>query len=217
MKWTAAIVLAIFSGPIVAVELQRRFDIRREKRRLKEAAFRTLMATRAPAYRRSAEHVQVLNCIELTFSDGGGDKRVREAWRAYLDMLNAPDTTDAPANERKYEQCDDAFWDLLYQISAALGYGFDRTYIKDSYYCPVAPGNTLRDQEITRNGIATVLSGKGGFPVGTFRQGPIHTPAGLTTTGLVQTQTQDEAAPGTVPPVTAVPETAAPLWHGRTL
>ena len=217
MKWTAAaIVLATFSGAIVAVELQRRFDIRREKRQLKEAAFRTLMATRAPAYRRSAQHVQVLNCIELTFSEGGGDKLVREAWKAYLDMLNAPDTPDALANERKYEQCDDAFWDLLYQISAALGYGFDRTYIKDSYYCPVASGNTIRDEEI-RNGIATVLSGKGGFPVGTFGQGPIDLPAGLTTTGLVQTQTQDGTAPRTVPSVTAVPETATPLWHGRTL
>ena len=108
MKWTAAaIVLATFSGPIFALEVQKRLNARREKRRLKEAAFRTLMATRAAAYRTSAEHVQVLNCIELTFSDGGKDRLVRDAWRAYLDMLNAPDTPDALANERKGEQCAD--------------------------------------------------------------------------------------------------------------
>jgi hypothetical protein len=102
MKWTAAaIVLATFSGPIFALEVQKRLNARREKRRLKEAAFRTLMATRAAAYRTSAEHVQVLNCIELTFSDGGKDRLVRDAWRAYLDMLNAPDTPHALANERK--------------------------------------------------------------------------------------------------------------------
>jgi hypothetical protein len=215
MKWTAAaIVLATFSGPIVALKIQKRFDLRREKRRLKEAAFRTLMATRAAAYRTSAEHVQVLNCIELTFSDGGGDRLVREAWRAYLDMLNAPDT-DALANERKDKQCDDAFWDLLYRMSIALGYSFDRTYLKDSCYYPLARGNSMRDQKIIRNGIVTVASDKVNPAVATFAPDHIETPTASTTTELVQVQ--DGATPGTVPPATAVPETAAALWHGRTL
>jgi hypothetical protein len=65
------------------------------------------MATRAAPYHTSAEHVQVLNRIELTLSDGARDRLVPEAWRAYLDMLNAPDTPDALANERKGEQCAD--------------------------------------------------------------------------------------------------------------
>jgi hypothetical protein len=216
MKWTlAAIVLATFSGPIFALEIQKRLDVRREKRRLKEAAFRTLMATRAAPYRTSAEHVQVLNCIELMFSDGGRDRLVRDAWGAYLDMLNAPHTPDALANERKDEQCDDAFWDLLYQMSVALGYSFDRTYIKDSCYYPVAHDNTMRNQKIIRNGIATVASDKANLTVATIAPGQIETPTGPTTNGLVQAL--DRTAPETVPPVTAVPETAAPLWHGRTL
>jgi len=216
MKWTAAgIVLATFSGPIVALEIQKRVDMRREKRRLKEAAFRTLMATRATAYRTSAEHVQVLNCIELTFSDSGRDRLVREAWRAYLDMLKAPDTPGALANEQKGEQCDDAFWDLLYQMSVVLGYSFDRTYIKDSCYYPVTQGNTMRDQKIIRNGTATVASDKANLAVATSALDQIETPKGPTTTALVQAL--DGTAPEMVPPATAGPETSAPLWHGRTL
>jgi hypothetical protein len=216
MKWTAAaIVLATFSGPIVALEIQKRLDVRRENRRLKEAAFRTLMATRAAAYRTSAEHVQVLNCIELTFSDGGGDRLVREAGRAYLDMLNAPDTLDALANERKDKQCDDAFWDLLYEMSSALGYSFDRTYIKDSCYYPLARGYPMRDQKIIRNGIVTVASDKVNLAVATFTPDQIETPTASTTSDLVQVQ--DGTTSGTGPPATAVPETAAALWHGRTL
>jgi hypothetical protein len=216
MKWTAAaIVLATFSGPIVAVEIQKLLDMRREKRRVKEAAFRTLMATRAAAYRTSAEHVQVLNCIELTFSDSGRDELVRKAWRAYLNMLNAPETPDTLANEQRYEHRDDALWDLLYQMSVALGYSFDRTYIKGSCYYPVAHGSTMRDQNISRNEIATVLSGKASFAVATFAPDQIETPMAPSTTELVQAQ--DGTTPGTVPPVTAAPETAAPLWHGRTL
>lgn len=216
MKWTAAaIVLATFSGPIVALEIQKRLDIRREKRQLKEAAFRTLVATRAAAYRTSMEHVQVLNCIELTFSDSGRDRLVREAWRAYLDMLNAPDTPDALANERKGERCDDAFWDLLYQMSVALGYSFDRTYIKDSCYYRLARGNTTRDEKIIRNGIVTVASDKVNFAVDLFAPDQIETSTARTTTEL--SQVQDGTTPGTVPPATAIPETAAPIWHGRTL
>jgi hypothetical protein len=214
MKWTAtaaAIVLATFSGPIVALEIQKRLDMRREKRRLKEAAFRTLMATRAAAYRTSMEHIQVLNSIELTFSDGGRDRLVREAWRAYLDMLKASDTPGALANERK----EDAFWDLLYQMSVVLGYSFDRAYIKDNCYYPVAHSNTTTDQKIIRNGIATVASDKANLAVATFALGQIETPTRPTMTGLVQAL--DGTTPGTVPPATAVPETAAALWHGRTL
>ena len=49
--------------------------------------FRTLMATRAT--RLSAEHVQALNGIELTFYGGGKkEKKVLEAWKAYHDHLN---------------------------------------------------------------------------------------------------------------------------------
>src|ERR1017187_3570401 len=205
MDWTAAaIVLATFGGPIVAVEIQKRLEMRREKKRLKEAAFRTLMATRAIAHRTSAEHVQVLNGIELTFSGGGKDKAVREAWRAYLDMLNMPDTPDAHANERKYEKRNDAFWDLLYQMNLALGYSFDRTYIKNSCYFPIAHDNTLRDQEIMRSGIVAVLSGKAGLPVVTFSPGEMATPH--VPTGLVQGQ---NAPPETVPPPVSAAGTMA--------
>jgi|GEM_PF-2670168 hypothetical protein len=42
---------------------------------MKEAAFRTLMATRAFPNRTSAEHVQALNGIEIKFANGSNKTR----------------------------------------------------------------------------------------------------------------------------------------------
>jgi hypothetical protein len=100
-------------------------------------------------------------------------------------------------------------------MSVVLGYSFDRTYIKDSCYYPLPRGNTMSNQKIIRNGIATVASNKVNPAVATFAPDQIETPTAPTTTELVQVQ--DGTALETVPPATAVPETAAPLWHGRTL
>ena len=73
----------------------------------------------------------------------------------------------------------------------------------------------MRDQKIIRNGIATVASDKANLAVATTAPGQLETPTGPTAAGLVQAL--DGISPETVPPVTAVPETAAALWHGRTL
>jgi hypothetical protein len=86
VDWGAvSIVLATFGGPIAAVQAQEFLERGRERKRQKEATFRTLMATRALSNRTSPEHVLALNGIELTFSHGGNkDKAVLEAWNAYV-------------------------------------------------------------------------------------------------------------------------------------
>ena len=147
MDWTAAaIVLATFGGPFAALEIQKRLDGRREKQRLKEEAFRTLMATRAFGHRTSAEHVQTLNRIDLTFSSGGTkDRDVLEAWNVYRNCLKTRESEDWNANQRMYKRREDAFWDLLYRMGEAVGYPFDRAYLKDSSYTPLTHDNMWRD------------------------------------------------------------------------
>jgi hypothetical protein len=161
MDWSAiAIVIATFGGPIAAVQAQKYLERHRDKRRMKEAAFRTLMATRAFPNRTSAEHVQALNGIEITFANGSNkDRAVVEAWNAYRDVLNTPTSEDAQANARVFERRDDAFWDLLHVMSKAVGYPFDRTAIKNNAYIPILHGDIYRDQEVIRLGVAKLLSG----------------------------------------------------------
>lgn len=161
LNWSAAaIVLATFGGPIAAIQVQKYLERRQQRRALKEATFRALMATRAMMNRTSPEHVQALNGIELTFSERGKDKAVVEAWNAYRDLLNTPNPASADAAQRLYEKRGDLFWDLLHAMSRALGYPFDRTYLKNSLYSPIAHGDVFRDHEAIRTGLAALLAGE---------------------------------------------------------
>src|SRR5712691_10499658 len=88
LDWSiAAIVIATVMGPILAVQAQKYLERYRDQKRVKDSIFRVLMATRAN--RLASDHVQALNGIELAFYGGGNkEKKVREAWKAYLDHLN---------------------------------------------------------------------------------------------------------------------------------
>ena len=76
-------IFAILAGPVLAVQAQKWIENVREKKNRKLHIFRTLMATRAAKV--SAEHVRVLNMIDIKFYD---DSKVKEAWKEYLDHLN---------------------------------------------------------------------------------------------------------------------------------
>src|SRR5579862_9610949 len=78
-------ILAILAGPVLAVQAQKWVENFREKKNRKLHIFRTLMATRAPMAKVSAEHVRSLNMIDIEFYD---DSNVTEAWKEYLDHLN---------------------------------------------------------------------------------------------------------------------------------
>ena len=58
-------ILAVLCSPFLAVFVQRKIDLIREKRSHKLWIFRTLMATRGNKI--SLDHVQALNSIELFF------------------------------------------------------------------------------------------------------------------------------------------------------
>lgn len=156
------LILATFTGPIAAVQAQKWIERHREKRRSKDAIFRTLMATRAA--RVSAEHVEALNMVDLEFYGGGAkEKRVRESWKQYLDHLNSPYNEGSMAtwNMRQLE----LFIELLYQMGRCLGYDLDKTHIKNSFYSPVAHGDLEKDQDLIRRALVKILTGNTSIPV----------------------------------------------------
>jgi hypothetical protein len=164
IDWSAvAIVIATVAGPILAVQAQKYLERHRDQKRAKDSIFRVLMATRAS--RLATEHVQALNGIELAFYGGGSkEKKVREAWKAYHDHLN--DRSYQP--DRIAEWIVDLFTDLLHEMAVCLGYDFDKTHIKNSWYSPEAHGTIEEQWNEIRGALADILLGKRYLPVAGF-------------------------------------------------
>ncbi len=158
-----AVVIATVAGPILAVQAQKYLERHRDQKRAKDNIFRVLMATRAT--RLMQEHIQALNGIELAFYGGGEkEKQVREAWKAYHDHLN--DKSYRPNRNAEWEVRQlDLLTDLLHEMATCLGYDFDKTHIKNSYYTPEAHVSIEQELNIIRGGFAEIMTGKRSFPV----------------------------------------------------
>ncbi|MDH5773415.1 MAG: hypothetical protein OEZ57_00695, partial [Nitrospirota bacterium] len=122
-------ILAVLIGPIVAVQLTRYLDNRKEVRERKLQVFKTLMATRG--YTVSWDHVVALNRIDLEFDrENKKEKAVIEAWKEYLDLLGNKDITGEQWGVKRI----DLLVELLYKMALVLDYDFDKTHIKNSSY-----------------------------------------------------------------------------------
>ena len=153
-------IFAIFLGPIVAVQLTRFLDERREIRARKLNVFKTLMATRA--YTVSWNHVEALNRIDLEFNKKvPKERRVLESWKEYLDLLGDKTLSPEQWNIKRV----DLLVDLLQSMALALKYDFDRTQIKNSSYSPQAHGNIEAEQAALRHYALEILEGKRAIPV----------------------------------------------------
>lgn len=170
-------IIALVAGPILAVEVQKGGDQRRERRTRQLGVFRSLMATRAE--RLGFEHVKALNMIDVEFSGSARARPILDAWKTYLDHLNRD-----PQTEGWLLRGDDLFADLLYAMSVFLGYKFDRIHLKNQAYWPRAHANLENDNAEIRKGVIAVLSGKTAI---TVRAGEAEPPptATVVSTGLV--------------------------------
>src|SRR5262245_18700155 len=121
-------VLAVLAGPILALYIQNRLNIRRETRDRKLWVFKTLMAARE--LRLSPEHVTALNMLDVEFY--GDDKENREVircWNMYRDHLR---TDPEDPNDPRYQEKSAAwakdglrlFYQLLDKVAKAVGYDF---------------------------------------------------------------------------------------------
>lgn len=150
--------IAVLLGPIIAVQLQKYLERRREAHARKLALFRELMATRTT--RLSPRHVEALNTIEIEFvQDKATDKPVLDAWRLYLDSLGNTPVEPGP-REAHFQKREDLFVDLLFEIGRYLGFKFDKVAIRRNAYSPIAHGEIEDDQRLIRKGVVELLSGK---------------------------------------------------------
>jgi hypothetical protein len=153
-------IAAVFTGPIVAVQLTRFLDERREIRERKLNIFKTLMATRA--YNVSWAHVEALNRIDLEFDKRNPKERaVLDAWKEYHDLLgNAQLPLEQWAARRV-----DLIVELLHRMALVLDYDFDKTHIKNSSYAPKIHGDIDAEQAKIRRMSIELLEGKRAIPV----------------------------------------------------
>lgn len=123
------------------------------------------MATRAT--RLANEHVQALNRIELEFRGRSAkEKAVRDAWRLYADKLNERVENDNEALLTAWSaRRDQLFTELLFSMSKALGFGFDRVQIMRGIYYPRGHGEMEERQRNILIGLERVLSGSQPIPM----------------------------------------------------
>jgi hypothetical protein len=149
-------VLAIILSPLIAIQVEKYLNRRREREQRKVDVFRTLMATRAAGL--SPAHVDALNRIDIEFHE---EKEVKEAWKAYLDHLNTQSQDDEAWGAKRQ----DLLAELLHAMSRPLKYDFDRTHIKRATYYPRGYGDYEQDHLSIRKGIVEVLAGRKPLPM----------------------------------------------------
>lgn len=153
-------IVAVLIGPIIAVQLTRYLDDKKEERERKIQVFKTLMATRA--YTVSWDHVVALNRIDLEFDKNNKkEKAVIEAWKEYLDLLSNKCLSPDQWSVKRL----DLLVELLHKMAQVLDYDFDKTHIKNSSYSPVAHGNIEDEQRAIRTGLIEALDGTRPIPM----------------------------------------------------
>jgi len=153
-------IIAVFLGPIIAVQLTRYLDDQKEKKERKLNVFKTLMSTRS--YTTSWDHVMTLNRIDLEFDKNNRqEKAVVEAWKAYLDLLS---DNEMPKEQWGIKRVD-LLVELLHKMAQVLDYDFDKTHIKNSTYSPIAHNELESEQATIRKGLIDVLSGNSPVPM----------------------------------------------------
>jgi hypothetical protein len=157
MQWdTIAIAAATLLGPLFAVQVQVWLERTRAGRRRREQIFYALMRTRAASL--SPDHVHALNSIPIEFYR---DKSIIEAYKAYINHVNSPQTNTQVWVERRT----DLLMDLLHKISQTLGYSFTVAQLKGEYYAPKWQFDLEAEQTAIRQGLVNLLSGKSSLPM----------------------------------------------------
>jgi hypothetical protein len=167
---TWAIVLATFSGPVVAILITRWRDWVRERRGRRLTVFRTLLATRRQAI--TPEHVTALNLIEIDFYGIGP---IEGAWREYNRHLNsAPRDRPMTATENQMfeEKRNDLLAKLLFAIAKFLGFTMSEIDLRNGGYAP--DGWRYRDDRLglIQEFAKDLASGQRALPVYALQAAP---------------------------------------------
>lgn len=153
-------ILAVLLGPIIAVQLTRYIDSKKEQRNRRLSIFKVLMSTRGVSL--APAHVEALNRIDLEFdTKKSGDREVISAWKAYLDLLGDKKIPPEQWGLRRI----DLFVELLHKMAGVLDYQFDKTHIKNSTYAPTIYGDIEAFQSEMRLALRELMAGKRVLPM----------------------------------------------------
>jgi hypothetical protein len=159
------IIIAIIIAPVVAIQIDKYIERKKEKKERKMNIFRTLMTTRASVL--SVQHVEALNMIDIEFFDC---KKITDSWKVMLDNFeNYPQDTKAADYQARLSVCtekhSDLLVDLLYEMSRELKYKFDKVHLKRGIYLPKGHADFQQDQDFIRHSLIGVLLGKVPIPI----------------------------------------------------
>lgn len=158
-----ATIVAIWLGPIRAVQVSRMNDEEREKRRRQYEIFHSLMKTRRVAL--APEHVMALNVIVIEFYE---HQKINDAFKRYVENLELrlPVGGDTSAFLKQRE---DRFFDLVHEIGAYLGFRLDRRELDKFSYVPQGWNDIEFENAQIRRLVLQVLSGQRPLPVAEFK------------------------------------------------
>jgi uncharacterized protein DUF6680 len=169
IDWTLKVtdiimITAIFLGPIVAVQVTEVLRKRNDARDRRVRIFRTLMATRSATL--APQHVEALNLVEIEFH---GVRKVIDDWRLYLAHLNDRQYPTNAWPARRIE----LLTELLYGMSASLGYAHDKSQLRAGVYYPAGYENTEAENAEMRKLFLEVLRGRAKLPVSVTQAAPL--------------------------------------------
>jgi hypothetical protein len=157
-----ATIVAIFWGPIKAVQITRAHDPYREERRRKLDIFNALMRTRRIIL--SHDRVMALNLVQAEFYD---DTRVIESFKRYIEHFSQP----VPKDQAQwfFEAREDLSLEMIKEIARCLGFNFDKHELKRYAYSPQGWQTEQEEFQVFRRLMIEVLSGVRGLPVAEFK------------------------------------------------
>jgi hypothetical protein len=162
-------IIAVITGPILALQMQRILDERRDQKKRKLWIFRAIMSNRATIL--NANYVQALNLIDIDFaSNSQTDKDVRIAWKVLLDHLSTKVEDDKAAIKASNERSLDLRVALMKALAKALDYEFDEVQIKKGSYLPTGHSELENEQNMLRKRLLEVLGGHRRIPIGVFQE-----------------------------------------------
>ena len=177
-------VLAIFLGPLLAIQTQGLLSARRESRERRLQIFKTLMSTRANTV--SHEHVQALNMIDIEFR-GRKYGEVRESWKIYRNHLNDPSMherfVESEGNRIAVENWlktgSSYLIDLLKKMGRSLGYEFDQVDLEKNIYAPLAHSSIGQENDEIRRRLLYLLRGEKSLPMEIVKFPENEPPSGI--------------------------------------
>lgn len=154
-------IAAVFAGPIVAVQLTEYLRKQQDTHNRRVHIFRTLMTTRRSIL--AVAHIESLNLLELEFhSSNQRDKKIVDSWKLYLAHLCDKEYQPKEGWEQKRQEL---LVDLLYDMSIAIGYSFDKSSIKTGAYSPQGHSDFENENTEARKLWLEILRGNRELPM----------------------------------------------------